>query len=188
MTSSLCPPLISSSALVHWLYTKPLYNWQVLTEWSEKGKCFWLLSLIPVAASQHILQIPFFTLKKKFYSFWKTKSLLKMTFCVMEKRKGIYLPADLVETQKLSQEWDLILWSRGNYSSSSHLRQEHREVSKISSIWCSQLPTQISWSLPAAPNKERFPRGLSHRTWSLLPFTRNPFSLQAQQRRCHKSH
>lgn len=64
-----------------------------------------------------------------------------MTFCDME--KGIWLQADLVATQNLSQERDLIFWSKWNYSSSSHLRQqEHSEVSKISSIGYSQLPLQ----------------------------------------------
>lgn len=63
-----------------------------------------------------------------------------MTFCGMEKR--IWLQADLVQTQSLSQQWDPILWSRWNYSSSSRLRQGHSEVSKISSIWYSQLPLQ----------------------------------------------
>lgn len=120
---------------------------------------------IPVAASQHILQILFFTLKE-FPCILEDKKSSKDDFLWYGKRNC--LQADLVATQNLSQERDPIFWSKWNYSSSSHLRQEQSEVSKISSTGYSQLPlqqpTQIGGSLTTTPDKARFPWGCSHKT------------------------
>lgn len=104
----------------------------------RKWKRFWLLSLYSSGCFSAYSSNSFFHFERISIPFGRQKVFQRWLFCGMEKR--IWLQADLVETQNLSQEQDLILWRRWNYSSSSHLRQAHSEVSKISSIWYRSPP------------------------------------------------
>lgn len=126
-----------------------------------------------------------FSLWKNFHSFWKTKSLPKMTLLWYGKknlaasrfsRDTEFEPGTGSDSLKKVELFQLVTSQTGTQWGLQDLFHMVQE------------PTQISWSRPAAPDKERFPWGCSRKTWNVLPFTRNLFSLQAQEHCCHKSH